>query len=198
MYYWNTPKIETQPNSRVATAGAYTEITLATFKQHLKWDSADTSEDTIMQIYLTAAFKQAEMYTRRVISRATWRSYLSGFHNVTLDVNPVDTIVVKYYDVANSLTTLASTEYDIINNGPDAFQEIRFTWNTITQPEVYDREEAVFLEYSAGYTTIPEGLQVAILRQAADYFETRQNITQGGNSLIDFGFHPLLFPYRML
>jgi uncharacterized phiE125 gp8 family phage protein len=196
MICWNTPRIEIQPNSRVSVAGAYTEISLATFKQHLKWDADDTSENALMEIYLKAAFKQAEMYTRRVISRATWRSYLPGFNSVTLDVNPIDTVVVKYYDAANSLTTLASTEYELINNGPDAFQEIRFTWNTITAPEVYDREEAVFLEYSAGYTTVPELLQAAILRQAADFFETRQNIA--GGEQIQFSFHPLLFPFKML
>ena len=76
-------------NSRVLTPGVYTHLTLATFKQHLKWDASDTSEDTIMQIYLTSAIQQAESYTRRIIDPATWQTYLTSFHDFTFDIAPV-------------------------------------------------------------------------------------------------------------
>src|SRR5688572_26904894 len=127
--------------SRVKTAGLYTSITLALFKQHLKWDATDTSEDTIMQIYLTSAIKQAEAYTRRVIDPATWETYLDSFYDFDFDVAPINAITsVKYYDTANALQTLGAVNYTWINRGADAYARLEFESGL---PELYDRHEPV-------------------------------------------------------
>lgn len=200
MLYWNTLRRETYQNSRVQTPGDYDEITLATFKQWLKWDPADTSEDAIMTSVLKGAIQAAEMYTRRVISLSTWRTYLDGFNDITFDVLPVSSVVVKYFTDSSTTATLATTEYEITDNGPDDYGSIRFTWNTLgSAPEPYDKSENVYLEYQAGYSTIPDGLVGPILRQATDYFENRANIITGSySSMIGFSFHPTLFPYKLL
>ncbi|HEY3402231.1 MAG TPA: hypothetical protein VGK59_02525 [Ohtaekwangia sp.] len=183
-------------NSRVQTEGTYTTISLATFKEFLKWDADDTSEDTTMTACLKSAIKQAEAYTRRVIDRATWRTYLDGFNSFTFDVAPADTVSVKYYDVDNTLQTLSATDYTFKNKGADAYAELEF--DLASSIELYDRYEPVYVEYSAGYTTYPSDLQDTILHQAADYFENRTNDLPGSMDQVSFGFHQRLFPYKML
>lgn len=183
-------------NSRVLTPGVYTSITLALFKQHLKWNEDDTSEDTIMQVYLTSAIKQAEAYTRRVIDPATWQTFLDSFHDFTFDVAPIVAISsVKYYDSANVLQTLPTSEYTWINNGADAYAELEFESDL---PELYDRNEPVVVEFTAGYATYPSDLIGPILQYAADLFETRTNDVSGSLGHVTFGFHQRLFPYKML
>lgn len=185
-------------NSRVVTEGTYTTITLATFKQWLKWDADDTSEDAVMQLCLTSAIKQAEAYTRRVIDRATWRTYLEGFYDVTFDVAPIDLTTgfsVKYYNDANVLTTLPTTDYTLKNNGSDSYAAIEFESGL---PDLYDRHEPVYIEYFAGLTTYPPELTSIILAQATDFFENRSNDLAGSLGHVSFGFHQRLFPYKLL
>lgn len=186
-------------NSRVQTEGSYATITLSHFKEFLKWNADDTSEDTTMTYCLVSTIKQAEMYTRRVIERATWRSYLDGFYNATFDVAPIDltTAVVKYFNDANVETTLATTEYTLKDFGADGFAEIEFE-STSTFPELYDRFQPVFIEYEAGYETYPSDLIAIILQEAATRFENRTNEVAGSLGQVSFGFHQRLFPYKML
>lgn len=183
-------------NSRVLTAGVYTFITLALFKGHLKWDVTDTSEDALMTIYLTSAIKQAEAYTRRAIDPSTWQIYLDSFYDFAFDRAPfVAVSSVKYYDSVNVLTTLPTTEYTLINNGPDAYAELEFESGL---PDLYDRHEPVIVEFTAGYATYPSDLIGTILQYAADLFENRSNDLAGSISHVTFGFHERLFPYKML
>jgi hypothetical protein len=185
-------------NSRVITPGTYAGISLPLFKQHLKWDATDTSEDDLMNVYLTSAIKQAESYTRRVIDRATWRTYLEGFFDVTFDVAPIDLTTgfsVKYFDSTNTEQTLSSSDYTLINNGADSYAAIEFE-NDL--PELYDRNEPVFIEYFAGEATYPADIVPIIMQYAADLFETRTNDVSGSLDRVTFGFHQRLFPYKML
>jgi uncharacterized phiE125 gp8 family phage protein len=182
--------------SRVLTPGTYTTITLALFKEHLKWDSTDTSEDNKMQSALTSAIKLAEAYTRRVIDAATWQTYLDSFHDFTFDIAPVNAITsVKYYDSSNVQQTLATSFYTFINKGADSYAELEFKSGL---PELYDRPQNVVIEFTAGYATYPVDLVDAIMQQAADFFENRTNDLPGSLGCVSMGFHQRLFPYKML
>jgi len=182
--------------SRIQTEGTYTTLTLATFKEHLKWGD-DTSEDVTMQLYLTSAIKQAEAYTRRAIDLATYRTYLDSFYNFTFDIAPIVVagVAVSYYNSSDVLTTLPTTEYTVKDKGRDSYAEIEFTG---TMPELYDRYEPVYVQFQAGYSTYPADLAAIILQQAADYFENRTNDQNGSLNEVTFGFHKRLFPYKIL
>ena len=149
-----------------------------------------------MTACLKSAIKQAEAYTRRVIDRATWRTYLDGFYDFTFDIAPVDTVTVSYYNSSNVLTTLPTSEYTFKNKGADAYAELEF--DLATSIELYDRHEPVYVEFLAGYTTYPPDLQDTILHQAADFFENRTNDLPSSLDQVSFGFHQRLFPYKML
>lgn len=170
-------------------------VTLEEFKKHIRWDDSDDTEDTLMMTYIGAAASQAESYTGRAILSGNWKTNLDFFADVTLDVAPVtaSTIVVKYYDVNNDLQTLVDTEYSVRDDG--YMVSIEFDG---TMPELYDRYGAVQIEYTAGYTDVPDAIKTAVMIQAAGYFENRQSEIGGTSNPIIYGFHQLLFPYKML
>lgn len=185
--------------SKVVTPNAALVVSLADFKQEIKWSASDTSEDTSMTTNIQAATMQAEAFTRRTISSAPWKSTTDLFYgSIVMDVLPIvqASIVVKYYDENNTIQTLASSEYTIQDNGDDDYVEIVFDG---TMPNVYDRYDAVQIEYNAGYSTLPAGIKKGILLMAATYFENRQNEIVGSSSAsIMFGSHQVLYPYKMM
>jgi hypothetical protein len=151
-----------------------------------------------MTAILKSAIKAAEMYTRRAIDRATWRTYLDSFWDFDFDIAPIVTssgFSVQYYGSSNALQTLADSNYTVIDNGADAYARIEFESGL---PELYDRHEPVFVEFLAGYTTYPPDLVDIILHEAATRFELRTNEQSGGLERVNFGFHQRLFPWKML
>lgn len=188
------PRFET-PNSRQVSTVNYA-VSLADFKEWIKWGD-DTSEDNTMNNCLYGAVLWAQSFTRRQLFRSVWRSYLPFFCNVRLDIHPVDvsSIVVKYYDVDNVLQTLGAAEYFIQENGEDQYTEIRFDG---TMPSLFDRWEPVYIEYTAGYVTIPEAIVTNIYKYAATDFENRQNEQSGSVDTTTFGSLQGLYHYKML
>lgn len=187
----------TEINSIEVSAGAYDGITLADFKQFIKWDASDDSEDTTMNYCLRSATKQAEMYTRRVISLAEWKTSLDGFSNFTFDIAPVDlsSVEVKYYDVDNVEQDLADDLSFLKDRGIDQYAQVEFQSGL---PSTYNRTEPVWVEFEAGYEFYPEDLKAIILQEAATRFENRTNDNAGGLDQVTFGFHQRLFPWKLL
>lgn len=183
--------------SSVVTPISTLAVSLADFKMHIKWSASDTSEDTLMTAYIQAATQQAESFTRRTLQVTQMVSYLDGFSNVTLDVLPVDltTVIVKYFDVDNVLQTLSTAEYYVNDYGADSYPSINFDG---TMPSLYDLYEPVYLEFNAGYATLPGVVKTAIMMMAATYFEGRQNEIVGSVNPVMYGTHQLLYPYKLL
>lgn len=172
-------------------------IDLATFKEFIKWDSVDTSEDDVMEVCLLASTEKAEDYTGRAIRRSTWNGYLDSWSNTEFDVHPVDlTLVsVSYYNASNVLTVLPTTEYELIDNGADQYARIEFTG---TMPELYDRNEPIVVAYTAGLASVPYRIQLGILKDAATDFEQRTNHVVGtGISYVVNSSHTDWFRYKM-
>ena len=193
--YYVRPEIEIR--SKVVTPNSALVVPLADFKQFIKWDAADTSEDTTMTTCLKAATFQAESFTRRTVSLAPWQSTLPYFTNVFLDIIPVASVVIKYDDETGTEQTLATTEYTVIDNGIDDYAEIRFD-GTMPQLES-DNYEPVRIQYNAGYSTLPEGIKLGIMQLAASYFENRQNEVVGaGSNMISHSSIHTLYPYKLM
>jgi uncharacterized phiE125 gp8 family phage protein len=148
-------------------------VSLAEFKEHLRWPVHDNSEDTNMERKLGAAEEDFKDFTGRPILTESWRMLFDTFPNkITLTKAPVDTatIVVKYYDSDDVLQILSSAEYKIIDGGQTGMTSIKFDGNI---PSVYDKPQAVYIDYSAGWSTVPDKVVAGILEQASDYFEYR-------------------------
>jgi uncharacterized phiE125 gp8 family phage protein len=186
--------------SRLITNLSPDAVTLADFKEFIKWDADDATENATMMACLTAATEEAESFTRRVCIRGTWRTFIECFpYCLKLDVHPIviSSIVVKYYDVNNALQTLASSEYFVKDNGTDEHVEIIFDG---TMPVFYDRWEPIYLEYTAGYEFghLPDRIKVGILEKAANDFENRTSEQAGSLTEKHFNYQQSWYRYKMM
>lgn len=143
-------------------------------KLHLKVDT--TADNDLIDDLIDAAQDTVQNFTNRKLSSETWYYYLDEFPNgdIILPFSPVTSITsVKYYDTNNDQQTLtADTDYYIdIKDEPARIRDIE-GW-----PGVYDRPDAVVVEYITGYSTgtnaIPLPLKQAVLVLIADMYENR-------------------------
>lgn len=158
---------------KLITASELSVVSLDELKEHLRWPKGDSSEDTTMLRKLNAAIEDFKDFTGRPVLAETWRMLFDNFSaTVTLTKAPVDqaSIVVKYYDSANDLQTLAAAEYKIIDGGEMGMTSIEFDGDI---PSVFNKPQAVYIDYTAGWTAIPSRVITGILEQVSDYFEYR-------------------------
>jgi uncharacterized phiE125 gp8 family phage protein len=187
-----------QVTDKLITPNATLAVSVSEFKKFLRWEQADTSEDTLMTAFLGAAQEQARLFTGRSLLTETWQALFDNFPaKVTLTKCPVtlNSIVVKYYDSNNAEQILASSEYKIVDGGEFGMVSIKFDGNI---PSTYDKPQACFVQYDSGYTTVPDPVKVAIMIQAGSYFENRTSEVAGTTvSQIMYGAQQLLYPYKV-
>jgi uncharacterized phiE125 gp8 family phage protein len=186
-----------QGTDKIVTPNTTLLVSLADFKQHVNWDTADTSQDTVMTAYINAATEQAQLFTGRQFLNASWSLLLDTFPNrIKLSKSPfVSVTSVKYYDMDNVLQTLSASEYKVKDGGTYGLASIEFDGSI---PSIYDKPDAVVIEYVAGYgASVPSPVIVAVMIQAANFFANRES-EQTGTTVIQLlnGFQTLLYPYK--
>lgn len=160
-----------------------------------------TTEDELVMSYISAAVGWVENWTERSLMTQTHQVSLCDFpYRLWLPrAAPLVSITfVKYYDAANVQQTLASSVYTV-----PAFAEpacVRLASGQVW-PVVYDREDAVQIEYIAGAST--QSSVLAELRQAVQFltghfFQTREPIVIGTISGdVALTVHALCAPHRL-
>lgn len=115
--------------------------------------------------------------SRETYARWNAQVYPEPVQSIKLYRPPVVSVShVKYYDASNVLQTLDASNYFVTD---DQVPELKFVTG-FAAPTVYDRADAVRIEYTAGYANaalIPEPLQQWMLLQIGTMYESRQSIT---------------------
>lgn len=175
----------------VVTPAAAEPFTKSTWQPHLRLDpdeSGDHVDDGIIgSVYLPAARDYLERHTgRRLVSqglKATMRAWPGPI--IELPVLPVTAIgSVKYYDSSNQLQTLSTSAYALDADDWAATIELNagYSW-----PSVYDRPDAVQIEFTAGYSTMPPALSHAVLLLLGHAYENREASIQAAVEEMPFG-----------
>lgn len=146
-------------------------VDLAEAKHYLRITTDD--EDQRIYSLVEAATEFVEQSTGRTFASKTKVMSLPKFEDkIYIPSYPSQAVArVQYYDSANSLTTLATSEWDsyleneatVLTTAPDK------TW-----PDVYDRPDAVRLLWFAGYDStddIPAVARQAILMLAREWYD---------------------------
>lgn len=165
---------------KVVTAVATEPVSLAEARLQIKADS-DTSEDTLITAWITAAREAAEHYTGRALAGQTLEMALDEFPAyeddvITLDMPPVATITsVKYTDTAGEEQTISASAYAL-----SLYGEARKLAPTFGNywPSTQDIPDAVRIRYVTGYTTCPKAAKAAILLMVAWLNENRGDTIQ--------------------
>lgn len=218
-------------NITVITEPAFEPVTLADVYRHLRLDPDDSPathpDDTMLALQIAAARRRVERMTRRALILQTLRLSMAGFpvncdtiaalrwtrHDLVREFRlhrpplvAVDS--VRYFDAENVLQTVDPSSYYTTD---EQVPELRFTASFVT-PTVYDRPDAVRVQYRAGYpdagspeggsqadaaANVPSDLKAAILLIVGDLYENREAAILGTIHEINPTVEHLVSPYRI-
>lgn len=133
------------------TAPTVEPVTLAEVKAQCRIDG--TAEDTLLDIYIKAARRQAEHYTGRAFLPQTWELRLDAFPaaEIQLPLPPVASITsIKYLDTAGVEQTLSGSLYTL-----DAAAEPGWVLPAAgaAWPDTFEGANAVRVRFVAGYSS---------------------------------------------
>jgi uncharacterized phiE125 gp8 family phage protein len=193
-----TLKLQTAPDPALPV------VSLADARLQLKLLPSDpTTEDGLIAACVSAATMDAEHIMQRAVMPQKWQltvdqfardpnwsrvysigltsasAYYDGLDLQRPPVTGIDSI--KYVDAVNgTLTTLASTEYQLVNASDYTARVVPAygkSW-----PSVRPQPEAVQILFSCGYVdaaSVPEAIKQWIKLRAASLFNNRESVTIG-------------------
>ena len=159
---------------RVGSAGT-PPVTLFDAKAHLRVTGTD--EDTLIEALIATACEAVGQAAGRVLALETWEMADCGFLGaVRLVKSPVVEIVsVKHY-AADVLTTDTLANYRLYADD-DYSQVVPITG--ATWPVWQDRPDGTIIQFTAGYSVLPDALRLAVLLMVAHLYENRSAVGDG-------------------
>ena len=160
------------------TAPTTLPVSVADVKEHLRIGDY-TDHDNMIESYIEGATKSFEQQANLCLKAQTWYAYLSYeevVEKIYLHKFPITAISsIKYYDSDNSQQTMDASNYTKIYSARPAeiiIDEV---------PSVYERSDAMVIEFIAGYTTVPADIILALkgrvykmYNQPDDFVEMKQ------------------------
>ena len=180
---------------KLITPPATEPVTLDEAKLHCRADT-DTTEDSLIQAYISAARVAAEKRTSRALITQTWELALDSFEDkIQLMYPPILSIdSVKYKDGAGVEQTVPPADYAIFNYGEFG----HYVFSTKGWPAGSD----IRIQYKAGYglsgSDVPASIVSWIKLAVGSLYASRESITtqQGATYEIPDSFiDNLLNPY---
>lgn len=158
-----------------------------------------SDDDVLLQSYIVAATAYLDgengILGRALMSQSVSQSF-ADFSNLTLSYGPASSIVsVEYYDETNAVQTLAGASLLQTNVGSCVYFDGDFA-------AVYDRPDAVTVNYIAGYAdaaSVPASIKLAITMLAASWYCMRETVSDDEKAfIVPFGVQYLIAPHRMV
>ncbi len=164
-------------------------LSLMQAKTFLRIDTGTGSEDDLLSTLITAARERAELHLQRCITGGTFTlttGEIDPMGRVYLSKAPLLSVQsVNYYDTAGVLQLAAASTYRVVTA-----EEPGFVVFTTTPAYDSSREDGIKITFTAGYTTVPSGIKLAMNWIVRDAYENR-----GGSD--DEGIRRLLDIYRV-
>jgi len=189
-----------RPTRTVAPAADL--LDLATVKTHLRVDGTD--EDALISALIGAVTAHLDGYAGilgRCLINQTWVMLEDEFEaSIDLPFPDVSSVTLQYYDAANTLQTVASGNYQVLERDTGSVIEL---YSNYTTPAVYAyREDVVKVTLIAGYGTaasdVPASILAAALLLVGHWFENREAVNIGNiTSELPLAVRALLAPYSL-
>lgn len=186
----------------ITTQPTVEPVTVAQAKQHCR--VLDAYEDDQFEAWIPAARKLVEQRTSRALTTTTFTLTACSFPSgrvIELPRSPLLSVVaVRYYDEDNAQQTFSSSNYRVVT--PDE----RHGWLELDQdaswPALYDRTDAVEIEFTAGYGAtaddVPAALKQAVLILVDHFYNNRSAIGSANVGPIALAFEALTDTERVL
>lgn len=136
-------------------------VSLDTVKAHLRLLHSD--DDANLEMHLAAVVSQIEERTGRHLRTRTAQLTVCGFpygdEPLALPFPPlVDVTAVTYFNAGNVSTSLATFRKFLGSTPGHIRPAVDSDW-----PDTYDRNDAVTVSFSTGYSSLPQTLTAAVL-----------------------------------
>lgn len=174
----------------VVTPPSVYPVTRGEAKLHCRIDGND--EDTLVDGLIAAACDHVALYIGRSVATQTLRLTMAEFTNDTILLRgPVQSVSSVTYYVNGVQQTLASTVYRF-----DASTDMVHLIDGQVWPTTDKREDAVAINYVAGFTTLPAPIKQSILLLVAHWYDNRTVASERPMSDIPHAVEALLANYR--
>lgn len=172
-------------------------VSLDQIRDFLRID-ADVCDNGLLELLRSAATDAVTNYLNRTLLSSTAVAYYSNFSTeMPLPQGKVTAITsVKYRDENNTLQTVSSSNYLLINHnehGPYVWIDPDYS-----RPSMGDYPRKVEITYTTGYTaasTVPTPIVLAILNLCSDYYDDRSLMT---GKITQTKLRFALNPYRIV
>lgn len=187
---------------RTAAPSGY-PITRTEVKAQLQIDDADTSWDTLLDNFISAATSYVDGWSGilgRCLLTQTYEVRFECFEGeFDLPFPDVSAVVVKYYDTAGTLQTYSSAYYQVVQETCGAEVSI---YPTSPYPAVsIVREDPVVITVTAGYGTasdVPAAIKQGMLMLIGHWFSNREAVSEGQFTELPLGVKAMFAPFRRL
>lgn len=162
------------------TVGPSSEpVSLAEAKDHLELAASDSTHETKLSRFISAARERVEADTNYALISQTFTLSLDAFPDDYIDIpyKPLTSVSsITYYDADNAQQTLATSVYAV-----DLSRRIISLKYDQQWPETVNIRNAVTVTFAAGYGTasnVPDLFKQLVLVQVALMFEDRGDMTK--------------------
>lgn len=186
-------------------------VTLVDAREFIGLPTGDTSRDTELTAFITAATRAIESYCQMSLLNTTWQAAMPEFGaRIALNKRPYTAVtLIEYVQiVTGTITTVAATTYYAVSIGQQ--MGMVFLGDTLSWPDDKAvRHDAVRVTFTTGYgvddTTIPADIKHALLMTVANMDANRGDCGESGGSvyamknsttsIVPSAAQPLLGPY---
>lgn len=182
----------------IGGTGVLSPVTVAEFILHARIDT--DADDTLIQAYLEAATRWAEMYNGRKFLTQDCVDYLDDWPAVIRPrYAPLAAVTsIQYIDTAGATQTWSSDEYDVHTASEPGTIQPAYGYS---YPSLRGDPNGIIITYQAGLGSeddIPEQYKAAIMMIAADLYENRENSAPITITKVPFAAQQLLGIDRLI
>lgn len=159
-------------------------VSLEEMRAQCRISADDTSEDTLLAIYIRAARQAAEHELQRALIAQTWQETLDAFPAGSIRLGKAQALAieaVEYIDPDGNLQTLDAAAYmlDTLTSPGWLLPAVGYSW-----PATAAVANAVRVRFSAGYgdtaDTVPDNVRMWIIVTAAQLYANREAMDATG------------------
>lgn len=166
-----------QRYSILVSQTSFSAVSVADIRAHL--NITDTSTDTYIGTLINAAVDACERATGMDWRSCTWKEVFDSFpYCIDLTRGPLQSVTsIQYYDTTNTLQTVDSTNYTLSKPSflPGWIEPIvTYAW-----PATYWRPDAVTVNFTTGFSTVPARGIHAIKLLVGSWWVERESLMYG-------------------
>lgn len=174
------------------SASAY-PVTLADALVHLR---QPTDEDGYVEALRFAAHDLIAEMSGRILGTETWAASLDYPRDrVNLPKSPVQSLVsISYYDEAGVSQTATLSDFYLFKDGDRASVVPK---DGKAFPQLQNRDDALTIQFVAGYTALPPALRHAILLTIGHLYDNRSAVSEGAMMEVPLAVQSLVGVHKL-